>query len=60
MKRDFLTVADISQELNLSKRTVRTMLKKKLIPGRKIAGQYITTRKQLEKFIEEKEAKKEG
>ncbi|MFA5460056.1 MAG: helix-turn-helix domain-containing protein [Candidatus Paceibacterota bacterium] len=53
MDKDFLTVEDIAEILKLSKRTIREKLKKGELPGKKIAGKYITTRELLKKFIDE-------
>lgn len=55
MKKDFLSVEDVSIELKLSKRKIRKLFHDKKLPGRKIAGKYIITRDSLKNFIDEKE-----
>lgn len=52
MGKDFLTVKDVAEVLQLSERTVRDLFKKKEIPGKKVAGKYITTKKLLSEYIE--------
>jgi excisionase family DNA binding protein len=51
--KDFLSVKDVAEELQLSERVIRDMFKSGELPGRKIAGKYRTTRDLLKKYIEE-------
>lgn len=55
--KDFLSVDDLAAELKLSKRTIRQLLRDKVIPSKKIAGKYIVSSTQLKKFIEEEDEK---
>jgi excisionase family DNA binding protein len=50
--KDFLTVKDVALELQISERKVRELFNQNKIPGKKIAGKYITTRDLLKKYIE--------
>ena len=52
MNKDFLGVKEVAEELGLSERTVRELFKNKVLPGKKIAGKYVTTRDLVKKFIE--------
>ena len=52
MSKDFLTVDDISNEFNLSKRKIRELFRNGKIKGRKIGNKYITTKKFLSEYIE--------
>jgi excisionase family DNA binding protein len=53
--KDFLTVKDVAGELQISERKVRELFNKNKIPGKKVAGKYLTTRDLLRKYIEKEE-----
>ena len=55
MNKDFLTVKDVAELLQLSERTVRRLFNKDIIKSKKVAGKYITTSDLLKKYIEDKE-----
>ena len=50
--KEFLLVGDIAEILQISENTARNLFKDKKIPGKKIAGKYVTTKDLLKKFIE--------
>jgi excisionase family DNA binding protein len=52
-KKEFLNVEDVSNELEISQRTIRKLFKNKVIPSKKIARKYFITRDQLKRYIEE-------
>jgi excisionase family DNA binding protein len=53
--KDFLTVKDVAEELQISERKVRELFNQNIIQGKKVAGKYITTRDLLKKYIEDTE-----
>jgi excisionase family DNA binding protein len=52
MKKDFLTVEDIVEELKVSRSTIRSLFRRKVIPNKMIGKKYFTTREELKKYIE--------
>lgn len=50
--KDFLTVKDLSEILDITERTARDILSSGNIKGRLVAGKYITTREALKEYIE--------
>lgn len=49
--KDFLTVSDVAQELDMTERTVRRLFSTGQLQGKKIGGKYIITRDALKAHI---------
>ncbi len=55
MDKEFLTVKDVAELLEITERTVRALCKQGKIKARKVAGKYITTKDLLKAYIEQKQ-----
>lgn len=53
---DFMSVADIAQEMGVTQRTVRYLFASGAIVGRKVGRKYIATRDDVKAYIHGKRA----
>jgi len=59
-RKAFYTADEIAELLGFHPETVREWIRKAILPAIKIRGRYRISRKDLEKFLEERKVKQEN
>jgi len=60
MNKDFYTVKDIAEELQVTEKAARGLINAGKLPASKILNKWIVTAENLAKFIAENEVKEPG
>lgn len=55
MLKEYYTVKDIAELLNVSEKTIRNILKQGKLKGKKVGVKWVTTKKMLDEYIEGKD-----
>jgi excisionase family DNA binding protein len=59
MATEFLSVQEVAKELGLKEDTIRNYIRTKQLPAVKFGNTYRISRKDLDKFIEERRTKRD-